>query len=371
MELPPKKIIINYRKRLRDCLLLVTFFIFLTFGYMKRITIKDLAKILSLSTSTVSRALSDHQDISVVTKNRVRKVAEELNYSANIHARLFRKQHSGLIALVLPEMNMFFTPSLIRGINKAIATTNYSLITFLSNDKHKKEKEIIKQCLNWAVEGVLISLSNETYNLEHLTPLTQAKIKCVIFDKSIESEKYPSVVIDSLGASYQAVSHLIMKGHQNILGIFGNPALTISQERLKGYEKALRESNIPIKSENIIFVDKNTNLDFILPPVLNHNKNLTAIFTMSDELLSKSLYHLGKLNYIIPKDISIVSISDGVYPYLVHPQVTHIKDSGSKMGKIAAKILVEDITRRLENQNSCTISSTKLVELESVQNISY
>lgn len=337
---------------------------------MKRVTIKDLAKMLNLSTSTVSRALSDHQDISDSTKERVRMIAKEFNYTANVHARFFRKQHSGLIALVLPEINMFFTPSLIRGINKVIASTNYSLITFLSNDKYKREKEIIKQCLNWAVEGVLISLSNETYNLEHLTPLEHAKIKCVIFDKSLESEKHPSVVIDSLGSSYEVVTHLIRNGHRNILGIFGNPSLNISQERLKGYEKALRESNIPIKSENIIFVDKNTNLDFILPPILNHNKKLTAIFTMSDELLSKSLYHLGKLNFTIPKDISIVSISDGVYPYLVHPQVTYIKDSGSKMGGIAAKILLNSITGGLENQNTSTISSTKLIELESVLDIS-
>ncbi len=360
----------HFCKRLRDSLLLITFSKNLLFLLMKRITIKDLAKILNLSTSTVSRALSDHSDISSSTKKRVKTVASQLNYTTNVHARFFRNQHSNLIALVLPEINMFFTPSLIKGINKAIAPTNYSLITFLTNDKHKREKEIIKQCLNWAVEGVLISLSNETYNLEHLTPLTQAKIQCVIFDKSLKNENYPSVVIDSIGASYQAVSHLIMKGHQNILGIFGNPGLRISKERLEGYEKALRENNIPIKSENIIFVDKDKNLDFILPPILNHNKNLTAIFTMSDELLSKSLYHLGKLNFNIPKDISIISISDGVYPYLVHPQVTHIKDSGSKMGKIAAKVLIEGINGKIEDANLRTISSTKLVDLESIQNIS-
>ena len=120
---------------------------------MKRVTIKDLAKLLNLSTSTVSRALSDHPDISEATKKRVRAAAEEFNYTANVHARFFRQQHSGLIALVLPEVNMFFTPSLIKGINNVIAASGYSLITFLTNDSYKREKEIIKQCLNWAVEG--------------------------------------------------------------------------------------------------------------------------------------------------------------------------------------------------------------------------
>jgi LacI family transcriptional regulator len=333
---------------------------------MKRVTIKDLAKILSLSTSTISRALSDHPDISEATKNRVRIAADEFNYTTNVHARFFRNQNSRLIALVLPELNMFFTPNLIKGINKTIVSSNYSLITFISNDSYKREKEIIKQCMSWAVEGVLISLSKETFDLSHLEALTKANIKCVLLDKVLDNEQFPSVTIDSIEASYQAVSYLIKKGHRNILGIFGNSNFNISQERIKGYEKAMRENNIPILKENIVSVDKSKNLDFILPPILNHNKNITAIFTMSDELLAKSLYHINSLRLSIPKDISIISISDGDYPYLTHPQISHIKDSGSKMGKSACKFLLNSITKPSLSQDSGLIVSTKLVELESV-----
>lgn len=332
----------------------------------KRVTIKDLAKMLNLSTSTISRALSDHPDISDATKKRVATVAEELNYTTNVHARFFRKQHSGLIALVLPEVNMFFTPSLIRGINKSMANTNFSLITFLTNDRYKREKEVIKQCLNWAVEGVLISLSKETYDLSHLAPLAKAQIECVLLDKSLNNQQYHSVTIDSIDASYQAVHHLIEKGHRNIVGIFGNPSLRISQERLQGYKKALVENGIPFLEENIVSVDQDTSLDFILPPVLNHNKDITAIFTMSDELLAKSLYHIERLGLKVPQDISIVSISDGVYPYLTHPRVTHVKDSGSKMGKSAGKLLIDQIAGKGEDERAQKVVSTKLVELESI-----
>ncbi|MEM9921034.1 MAG: LacI family DNA-binding transcriptional regulator [Bacteroidota bacterium] len=332
---------------------------------MKRVTIKDLAKMLNLSTSTVSRALSDHPDISEATKRKVNLVAEELNYTTNIHARLFRKQNSGLVALVLPEMNMFFTPSLIKGINKTIAETNYSLITFLSNDDYQQEKEIIKQCLNWAVEGVLISLSKETKNLQHLAPLSKAKIHCVLLDKSLENEHFHSITIDSIDAAYQAVSYLLKKGHQNILGIFGNPALTITQERIKGYKKALQERQLPIPEENIISIQDNRNLDFILPPILRHNKAITAIFTMSDELLSKSLYHLNKMGFSIPEDISVISISDGIYPYIVHPKITHIKDSGDKMGESSVGLLLDSIAGKLDKPNAKILVPTKLVELES------
>ncbi len=333
---------------------------------MKRLTIKDLAKMLNISTSTVSRALSDHKDISDATKQRVRKLADEFNYSANVHARLFRKQNSGLIALVLPEVNMFFTPNLIKGINKAIAASNYSLITFLSNDSYKKEKEIIKQCLNWAVEGVLISLSKETYDLSHLEPLTKSQIKCVLLDKVLDNEHYPSVTIDSNQASKKAIDYLIKKGHRNILGIFGNPNFSISQERINGYKEAMKENNIPVLTENIICVDKNTDLDYILPPILNHNKNISALFTMSDELLAKSLYHINALDLAVPRDLSIVSISDGDFPYLTHPQTSHIKDSGNKMGRTACKFLLQCISEPSTNFDSGLLVSTKLVELGSV-----
>ncbi len=329
-------------------------------------TIKDLAKMLSLSTSTVSRALSDHPDISDATKIRVRKLAEEFNYAPNMHAQLFRKQHSGLIALVLPEVNMFFTPNLIKGINKTIATSNYSLITFLTNDSYKKEKEIVKQCLSWAVEGVLISLSRETYDLSHLKSLTQAEIKCVLLDKALNNEQFPAVTIDSKKASQKAIAYLIEKGHKNILGIFGNPNFAITQERIHGYKKAMKNNGIQLLEENIICVEKSTDLDYILPPILNHNKQISAVFTMSDELLAKSLYHISTLGLKVPQDISIISISDGDYPYLTHPQTTHIKDSGSKMGRTACKFLLQRITSPSQKQDNGLTVSTKLVELGSV-----
>lgn len=336
---------------------------------MKRITIKDLAKILNLSTSTISRALSDHPDISESTKKKVRYTAERFNYTTNVHARSFRNQSSRLIALILPEVNMFFTPNLIKGINKQIASSKYSLITFLTNDSYKKEKEMVKQCLEWAVEGVLISLSKETLDTDHLELLQKANTKCVLLDKVLDNDDFPSVTIDSMEASYKAVSHLIEKGHSNILGVFGNPNFNISQKRIEGYKKALDENGIKWKSENIIMVDKVSELDFILPPILNHNKSISAFFTMSDELLAKTKYHIDALNISVPEDISIISISDGVYPYLNYPNISHVKDSGSKMGRNASKLLLESIAEPKEEKTAALNISTKLVELNSVLNI--
>ena len=352
---------------MRDRLRLVTLF-FHTLHSMKRTTIKDLAKLLNLSTSTVSRALSDHPDISEATKKRVREIAAEFNYTTNLRAQFFRKKRSGLIALILPEINMFFTPNLIKSINKTIAISNYSLIVSLSNDRLKNEKEIIRQCMGWAVEGVLISLSKYTSDLSHLEPLAKSEIHCVLLDKTINNQFFSSVTIDNVEASYIAVTYLIKKGHRNILGIFGNTNINISRDRIKGYCKALKEYNIPILKENIVSVDKDADLDYILPPILTYNKRISAVFTMSDELLSKTLYHLNALGFSIPKDLSVISISDGVFPTRVHPQITHVRDSGSKMGRTAAKLLLNliDPTSKMENSKSNHIVSIKLIEQASV-----
>ncbi|MFK7758288.1 MAG: LacI family DNA-binding transcriptional regulator [Flavobacteriales bacterium] len=199
---------------------------------MRRITIKDLARILNISVSTVSRALSDHPDISDGTKQKVLKAAKEFNYTTNLHARFFRKQHSRLIALILPEFNMFFSPNLIKGINEVVSSSKYSLITFITNDEYETEEKMVKQCLSWAVEGVLISLSRQTENLDHLKILVESDVKCVLLDKTVHNDIFPAVTIDSELASYNAVSHLVEYGHKNILGIFGNPNFSISKERM-------------------------------------------------------------------------------------------------------------------------------------------
>lgn len=333
---------------------------------MKRVTIKDLSKLLNLSTSTVSRALSDHPDISEATKSRVRVAAEEFNYTTNLHASLFRNKRSGLIALILPEFNMFFTPGLIDSINEVIASSKHSLIVFLSNNSLIREKEIVQQCMSWAVEGVLISLSKETTDLSHLAPLKASEIECVLLDKALEDSSFPTVTIDNVKASYETISYLIEKGHKNILGIFGNPNYQISKDRIKGYRKALTAHQIPVLEENIISVDKKDDLDFILPPILHHNHQLTAIFTMSDELLAKSFSLTRSLGKEVPKDIAIISISDGSYPYLTYPKITHMKDSGKLMGKEACNFLIDKINKTGNAHLDRMVLETVLVELGSV-----
>ncbi|MFM2393111.1 MAG: hypothetical protein RLZZ546_1093 [Bacteroidota bacterium] len=304
---------------------------------MNKITIKDIAKMLSLSVSTVSRALSDHPDISQETKNRVKSVAERFNYLPNLHARFFRKKNTKLIALILPDFNRFFVPDLIAGIQKIIDLNGFSLIIFQSNNSIVQETEIIKYCLSWVVEGVLISLSNDTVSLEHLDILQNNDIPVVILDKVLKSDLYSTATINDAEAAYTATSFLFKSNRKNILGIFGHENLSITKDRIKGFERSLIEHENSISDTNVLIVNNISEINSLFNKLsIDH---IDGIFLMTDELLIHTLNKILDLNKSIPQDIGIVSISDGTSPYFLRPRITHIFHSGYLVGQTACQLL--------------------------------
>lgn len=329
---------------------------------MKRIGIKDLAKLLSLSPSTVSRALADHMDISLSTKERVRAAAREFNYLPNLHARYFRQKNSGLIALVLPEFNMFFIPALMDGINSILETSGYSIIMFFSNNNFIKEQEIINHCLSWVVDGVLISVSTDTSDCSHLTMLKDAGIPFVMLDKVIETNEFNAVTIDDKLAAFNATNHLIEKDKKNLIGIFGNPSLEITKKRVAGFKQALQSHHLAISDYDIVYIHRDTSDSNMLIEKLRTTP-YDAAFIMSDELLMITYPHLVKY-HLYPGQISIVSVSDGKLPYQLYPAITHIKHSGYEVGQLAAKMLIESI--RGEHKITQLNIPTTLISLDSV-----
>lgn len=336
---------------------------------MRRITIKDLANMLNLSTSTISRALSDHPDISEATKSRVKETAEHLNYRPNLQARFFRKKHSGLIALILPEINMFYNPSLIEGVNAAIADTPYSLVIFETNNNIKQEREAIQQCIRWAVEGVMISVTIGTnkYTMAHIEELARANIECLMYDRVITDTSFPSLTIDNQLAAKKGVKILLENGHRNILGIFANPSLAITVERIKGYEQAFEEFGLVPNPDHVVNAMQVDLMNNILPVLLSSN-TFTSIFSMTDELLFSTTNNLRKLNLSIPEDVSVVAISDGIFTNQFYPRITYIEDSGKRMGQAVLRQLIEYIQNPSMEKKSRHLP-TEIVYADSVKRI--
>jgi LacI family transcriptional regulator len=331
----------------------------------KRVTLKDIAKNLGLSMATVSRALADHPDISGETKERVRDVAQAMSYIPNYRARYLRAKHSRLIALIVPEMNMFFVPSMIAGINRVVQANDYSLIVFQSDNSIVQERRLAEYCTHLSADGVLLVLSSETADLQHLDVLHEFGIPVVLLDKTIDTVKYTTITIDDEEAGREAAAYLIDRGHSCVLGVFGDQRQRISAMRLKGFRRAHAERGLPLAETQILRVTMIADLEEQLDRAFSAHPDLTAIFTMTDDLLVHTHHLLARRGTRIPEDVSLMSISDGQAPTFLHPNVTHLRHSGVEVGERTAHILIGMIEHNSDAMMDVRIRTT-LVELGSV-----
>lgn len=306
---------------------------------MKRTTLKDIANATGLSISGVSRALKDHPDIGNETKKKVKEVAAALNYIPNLSARSLRTQSSGIIALVLPELTDFFFPKLLKGISDTVEAKGYSLVFLQSNNNLEKEKELIDFCLNISAEGVLISLSVESESLEHLQKLKRANIPVILIDRVIKNNDFPSITIDDRETAFHATEHLINRGYKNILGIFADQRLKMTQLRAEGFEMAHARNKVELHDEQILRVPSGSDIEQEILAFLKKHPQAKAIFTMSDTLLVHTYQAINNLGLRIPDEISLISISDGIAPNYLFPKVTHLFHSGFEVGHKASNLL--------------------------------
>ncbi|NRB64850.1 MAG: LacI family DNA-binding transcriptional regulator [Saprospiraceae bacterium] len=308
---------------------------------MGRITIKDIARALDIHPSTVSRALKDHPDVGQQTKAAVQQLAKELGYSPNQQAIQFRHRKSGLIGLILPSINMFFFPSVIQAAEEEASRNGYKLLVFQSNKLLTKEQQIIQLCQDFRLEGVLIALSNGTTNMDHVEQLRAQDVPVVLFDKVFLGGDWPLVRIGDARAAEMAVRHLYKQGYQNIIGLFDNAFLHISQQRYHGFSQALTKEGMQPREDWVFFVDNAEEAEELVLNALAQNPEIDGIFVMSDELLAEVMRILDKTGKQVPSELGIVAISDGRLPYITRPKVTYIHHSGFEVGRQAAGMLFQ------------------------------
>lgn len=306
---------------------------------MKRTTIKDLADLLQISTSTVSRALSNHPDISDAVKARVKEAAETFNYIPNDFAINFRKKSTKVIGLIIPKMSMFFIPSIIEGISAKLSKEGYHFFMLSSEESLEIEKENLQTCANSRVDGILMSVTSQTQNLEHLKKIDDLEIPVVIFDKSLPQEKYDQISFNNEKDAENAAKKLIENGCKNILAIFGNERLEITEKRAKSFLEIINKH--PEINCKIIYCDSAEQVKDKLEIILEYEK-FDGIFAMSDETLAGLNYAL-KIKELSAKSYKIIAISEGIFPKYLNPHYEFEKNDGFKMGMFAANILLEKI----------------------------
>ncbi len=311
---------------------------------MKRATIKDIGLLVGVNPSTVSRALRNHQDISVELKQKIKEVAEQLKYVPNETAVNLRNRESKIIGLIIPSITMFFTPSVINGISEKLQTGGYKLMVLCSQESIEQEIENIKICCNAGVDGILISLSNQTKDLEHLQLAYELEIPIVLFDKTVKQDLFDEVIIDNAKAASLCAEYLLSKDCKNILAVYGNQNLGISKEREKAFTSALQKNNITVAKN--IFAESSNDAKLNTIEYLLANNTIDGVFAMSDEVMIGVHVAIQKT---IGDKCNMVAISDGKLPAYFHPPISYLRHDGFKLGEKATAILLQHIQDTFSN----------------------
>ncbi len=336
-----------------------------------QVTIKDIARELGISPSTVSRALKDHPDISPETKRLVNELADKLNYQPNIVALSLRQSKTNTIGVVIPEIVHFFFSTIISGIEDVAYSAGYNVILAQSNESQSREITDMKALFNSRVDGMLMSVSRETTNFDHIESIISKGVPIVFFDRVYNSPQASKIIVDDFTGAKDATIHLIEHGCKRIAHLEGPPNLEISKHRLNGYMEALKEHNIAFNKDLVVSCPSGTIEEGrAATEILLALKNRPdAIFATNDPAAMGAMQAIKACGLKIPKDIAVVGFSNWVFSSLLDPPLTSVDQPGFEMGQEAAKLLIRQIEKQDKNDQDfepeTKVLKTRLVIRES------
>lgn len=315
---------------------------------MKRhqITIVDIAKELNVSKSTVSRALTGHPSVNASTRQAVLELAEKLDYQRNMLAISLITQKTNTIGIIVPEFTSSYFPNVTIAAQEVASKAGYNTVICQSNETYETEVANTKVMLANQVDGLLVSITKETKNFDHLKIFQRKGIPIVFFNRVCDEMDVPKVIVDDFDGAFRAVNHLIERGRKRIAHLSGPLSLKISEKRLNGYKAALRKNNIELDEDLVIPYDLNVDMVHIY---VNHLLNLPhppdAIFAISDPTAIEIIQVVKKRGLKVPDDIAVVGFSNDFASGLIDPSLTTVSQPVKEMGRTAAQLLLDQINR--------------------------
>ncbi len=310
---------------------------------MKAVTIKDIARELGISVSTVSRALQNHPDISKHTKNQVQQCAQRLHYKPNLMASNLRTKKNTTIGVIIPELNHHFFASVLDGIEYAANKAGYNILICQSSESVEKEIRNAQMLLNSRVAGVLVGISKETTDLQHLQDIIECRIPLVLYDRPCPSLLCDQVISDDYAGAYNAVEYLIQTGCKRIMYFSSPMQLEVAHRRYQGWRDALLHYGLDIPNSAIITCDTRAQAIIETPKILNSKERPDAIFCVNDDCAAGVLYAAQILGMKIPHELSICGFSDAPLCRTSSPMLTTVEQHGREIGKRAARRLIEQL----------------------------
>lgn len=335
------------------------------------VTLKDIARRSGLSVSIVSRVLnkkSRKYRISKETENLVLKTAKELNYRPNQLAVGLRLRKSHTIGLIAPDLSNPFFASIIKSAQVAAHELGYSLIVCDTDENIQLELEHVNLLLGKGVDGLVVMPVGQKYH--HLETVINNGVPLVVVDRSFEELKTSTVVIDNYGGALEAVEYLIEQGHRRIAIVQGLPGTFTCRGRLQGYKDALTKHGIPIEESLIVGRDFRTENGYIETKfLLKSSHPPTALFTTSDLITLGALQAISEEGLEVPRDISVMAFDDVESAGFFRCPITAVAQPKENMGRMAVKLLVDQIKGAAKFEPRQMILKPTLVIRESVGRI--
>jgi LacI family transcriptional regulator len=308
----------------------------------------DLAKALGLSASTISRALSDHGEISKATKQRVRQLAQEMNYLPNNLAAALRKGRSNTLGIIVPHINGYYFPAVMNGIEKIASRAGFKVMMCQSNEDVKRERQNIETLLAAQVEGILISISATTFDeVQHFEQVRQQGTPLVFFDRVPNLPGSTAVILDDKQGAYQAVKHLIEQGCQRIAHFAGPGHLNTSHNRYLGYREALQAHGLPFVEELVFQLPSLTQESGRagMAQLLGLSSPPDSAFTAYAFPAVGALQVLQERGLRVPEDFGLACFSNEPFTTMTQPRLTAVDQRAEQMGETAVHLLLQLLKR--------------------------
>lgn len=334
----------------------------------KEVTIYDIAKQLNISSTTVSRGLNDHPSVNIKTKNRILETAKKMGYRPNHFASNLRKQQSNTIGVIIPKIDSLFMSSVISGIEEVANKAGYNLIISQSLESEEKEISNAQTMFSSRVDGVLVSLSNKTNNLNHFKQFKERGTPVLFFDRAMESPNFTKVVIDNEYAGYTASKHLLEQGCRNIYHITGPLQRKIYQDRLAGYKKALEEFNIPYSTEKVFtgMLEQEKLTNCLVNTILKQETPPDGIFISNDFSAALAIKTIKDQQLKVPQDIAVIGFNNDLISTVTSPTISTIDYPGKEMGMCVTTLLIDHLAQKEDLSLTRTITlNTSLIVRES------
>ncbi|MGY5354763.1 LacI family DNA-binding transcriptional regulator [Wenyingzhuangia sp. IMCC45467] len=333
----------------------------------RKTTIKDIANVLKITPSAVSRALNNNPRISDKTKAAVKKVALELEYQPNQLASALRSGKSNLVGIIVPKTNSYFFTTVVESIEYELNKEGYNVIITQSNESYDKECRNIQTLLQIQVDGIIASLANETVDFSHYEKIKSKGIPLILYDRGENDIGVDYVGIDDYESSHLVIEHLVNQGCKRIAHLAGLSKTRIYKNRIRGYIDAIEKYHLPldnnlIKESNLTLEDgRNKTKELLKLP----NKP-DAIYAAGDYAALGALQVLQENNIRVPEDIALVGFSNEPFTSLIRPTITTISQHNKEIGSLVAK----QFLKRVNDKNwkpvlTKTILNAKLIIRES------